>query len=120
MNPIAVRLAYATAVGSLSGLIGLCLVWELWLAPLRPGGSWMVLKVLPLLAPLFGVLHERVYTYRWASMLMVLYFIEGCFRGFAEPGLSGILAGVEIVLSLLFIAAAGVFIRAQHTRKLSG
>ena len=73
----------------------------------------MVLKALPLLAPLFGILHGRVYTYRWSSMLMVVYFIEGCFRSYAESGLSGTLAAIELVLSLVFIAAAGVYIRGQ-------
>ena len=29
---------------SLVVLIFLCLAWELWLAPLRTGGSWLVLK----------------------------------------------------------------------------
>jgi hypothetical protein len=33
-----------TAVGSLLALIALCLAWELVLAPLRPGGSWLALK----------------------------------------------------------------------------
>ena len=37
---------------SLVLLIVLCILWELVLAPLRPGGSWMVIKVLPLFAPL--------------------------------------------------------------------
>lgn len=99
-------------------MIALCVAWELWLAPLRPGGSWMVLKVLPLLAPLFGILHGRVYTYRWSSMLLVAYFIEGCFRAYAESGLGRSLAVAEIILSLLFIAAAGVYIRGQppHAR----
>ena len=36
------------AVGSLLGLIILGLAWELVLAPLRPGGSWIALNVLPL------------------------------------------------------------------------
>jgi uncharacterized membrane protein len=106
-------MAYLTCVGSLTALIGLCVAWELWLAPLRPGGSWMVLKALPLLAPLFGILHGRIYTYRWSSMLMVVYFIEGCFRAYAETGTSGTLAAIEVLLSLLFIVAAGLFIRGQ-------
>lgn len=114
MNPRLTRTAYHLCVGSLTGLIGLCVAWELWLAPLRTGGSWMVLKALPLLAPLFGILHGRVYTYRWTSMLMVLYFIEGCFRAYAETGLSGHLAAAELVLSLVFITAAGIFIRGQQ------
>lgn len=113
MNPPLIRAAYLLSVGSLTGLIGVCVAWELWLAPLRPGGSWMVLKALPLLAPLFGILHGKIYTYRWCSMLMVAYFIEGCFRAYAETGLSGTLAGIEIALSLAFIAAAGIFIRGQ-------
>lgn len=117
MNPLLVRAAYLLSVGSLTSLIGICVAWELWLAPLRAGGSWMVLKALPLLAPLFGILHGKVYTYRWSSMLLVAYFIEGCFRAYAESGVSGTLAAIEIVLSLLFIAAAGVFIRGQPSNR---
>ena len=40
------------AVASLLALILLTLAWELWLAPLRPGGSWLVLKAAILLLPL--------------------------------------------------------------------
>ena len=39
------------AAGSLLALIALCLAWELVLAPLRPGGSWLALKALPLCIP---------------------------------------------------------------------
>lgn len=105
------RIAHSLSVASLTGLIGLTLAWELWLAPLRPGGSWMVLKVLPLLAPLFGILRERIYTYRWASMLAVAYFIEGVMRAYADDGLSAALAGSEIALSLAFMASAVAFVR---------
>lgn len=106
------RIAYAVSVASLTGLIALAVTWELWLAPLRPGGSWMVLKVLPLLAPLFGILRARVYTYRWAAMLVVAYFIEGVMRAYADDGVSAMLAGIEIALALAFIFAAAVFVRA--------
>ena len=50
------------ASASLVLLIVLCVLWELVLAPLRPGGSWMVIKALPLLAPLPGTLRRNVYT----------------------------------------------------------
>jgi len=50
------------AVGSLLGLIVLSLVWELWAAPLRPGGSLLALKALPLCVPLAGLLKNRMYT----------------------------------------------------------
>ena len=74
-------------VATLTALIALCVAWELWLAPLRPAGSWLVLKALPLLAPLFGILHRRLYTVRWSAMLVILYFIEGAMRTYADSGL---------------------------------
>jgi len=103
--------AYVTAVASLTSLIALCVAWELWLAPLRPGGSWVVLKVLPLLCPLFGVLKARVYTYQWAAMLVLAYFIEGVMRAYADNGLSAVLAGLEIAAALTFVVAAAMFVR---------
>lgn len=102
---------YVAAIASLTGLIALCIAWELWLAPLRPGGSWLVLKALPLLAPLFGLLHARTYTYRWSAVLMVPYFIEGSVRGYADSGLSAALAGLEVLFALTFIAVAVAYVR---------
>lgn len=94
------------AGASLIALIFLCLAWELWLAPLRPGGSWLVLKTLPLLAPLMGILKGRRYTYQWASMLILAYFTEGVVRGWSDTGLSAGLALVELALSVVFFFAA--------------
>ena len=91
---------------SLIALIFLCVAWELWLAPLRPGGSWLVLKALPLLLPLMGILKGRRYTYQWASMLVLAYFTEGVARAWSDSGLSAWLAGGEIALSVLFFFAA--------------
>lgn len=99
------------ASAALVGLIALCVAWELWLAPLRPGGSWLVLKALPLLAPLFGVLRGRRYTYQWASMFILAYFCEGVMRAWGDKGLSQQLAMLEIVLSLTFFAAAVAYAR---------
>ena len=65
-----IRLANLVAIASLLALVALCLAWELWLAPLRPGGSWLALKALPLLAPLFGLLRGRRYTHQWATLLI--------------------------------------------------
>lgn len=95
------------AVGSLLALIALCLAWELWLAPLRPGGSWLVLKALPLTIPLAGLLKNRMYTYRWLSLLIWVYFTEGVVRATSDTGLSAWLAGIEVLLcTLLFVACA--------------
>ena len=99
------------ASAALVGLIALCVAWELWLAPLRPGGSWLVLKALPLLIPLFGVLHGRRYTYQWASMFVLAYFCEGVMRAWGDKGLSQQLAMLEVALSLTFFVAAVAYAR---------
>jgi uncharacterized membrane protein len=91
---------------SLIALIALSLAWELWLAPLRPGGSLLALKALPLALPLGGILKGKRYTYQWSTMLILAYFAEGVMRGWAERGLSQALAFAEIGLSVVFFAAA--------------
>lgn len=102
---------YFGACASLLALIFLCLAWELRLAPLRPGGSWMALKSLPLLLPLFGILNGRRYTYQWASMLILAYLAEGIARAFSDNGLSAALALAEAVLALVFFTSAVFYAR---------
>ena len=91
---------------SLIALIFLCVAWELWLAPIRPGGSLLALKALPLLLPLMGILKGRRYTYQWAPMLVLAYFTEGVARAWSDTGLSAWLAGGEVALSVTFFLAA--------------
>lgn len=99
------------AVGSLLGLILLGLSWELWLAPLRPGGSWWALKVLPLTLPMAGLLKNRMYTYRWVSLLVWLYFTEACVRGWSDRWPSNALAMAQGVLCLLLFFACAMHVR---------
>ncbi|MGH8820498.1 MAG: DUF2069 domain-containing protein [Rhodoferax sp.] len=101
------------AVGSLVGLIVLGLAWELFLAPIRPGGSWLALKVLPLCIPLAGLLKHRMYTYRWVSLLVWVYFTEGVVRATSDRGLSARLALVEVVLCLLLFTACALHVRVR-------
>ena len=99
------------ASASLAALLLLCLAWELWLAPLRPGGSLVALKAAPLALPLAGIFSGRRYTYQWASMLVLAYFAEGIVRCWSERGTSQMLAAAEILLSLAFFAVAVTFAR---------
>ena len=99
------------AVGSLLALIALCLAWELFLAPLRPGGSWLALKALPLCIPLAGFLKNRMYTYRWVSLLVWLYFTEGCVRAWSDRPPGNWLALAEVVLCLVLFVACTLHIR---------
>lgn len=104
------------AVGSVLGLIVLGLAWELWLAPLRPGGSWLVLKVIPLCIPLAGLLRHRMYTYRWLSLMVWVYFTEGVVRAYSDRGQSAQLAWIEIILCLCLFAACAVHVRTRLHR----
>lgn len=99
------------AAASLIALIALCIAWEWVLAPLQPGGTLLVLKVVPLFFPLAGVLRANNYTLQWASMLILLYFAEGVVRAMTDSGLSALLGGAEILLSSIFFASALTFLR---------
>jgi uncharacterized membrane protein len=102
---------YFSAVGSLVALIALCVAWELVLAPLRPGGSWLVLKVLPLLLPLRGILKRDIYTLQWSSMLILLYLAEGVVRGLTDKGLSVTLGWMEVALVCIFFVCSLLYLR---------
>ena len=106
-----VALTRILAVGSLLGLIALGLAWELLLAPLRPGGSWLALKVLPLCVPLAGLLKNRMYTYRWVSLLVWLYFTEGAVRAYSDAAPGNYLAMVEVFLCLTLFTACALHVR---------
>ena len=99
------------AAASLAALIVLCLAWELLLAPLRPGGSLVALKALPLALPLAGILQGKRYTYQWSSMLILAYLAEGSTRAWSDGGVSQKLAVFEIILSLTFFGAAVAYAR---------
>lgn len=103
-----------TATASLYALLLLCLAWELWLAPLRPGGSWLALKVLPLLWIAPGITRGRIYTCRASTMLILAYFTEGVVRAWSDKGLSVTFAVAEIVLSVVFFGTVIAWIRANR------
>ena len=110
-TPRHVQLTRLMAVGSLMGLIVLGLAWELWLAPVRPGGTLLALKVLPLCIPLTGLLKNRMYTYRWLSLMVWLYFTEGVVRASGDRAPSNYLAMLEVVLCVVLFAACALHVR---------
>jgi uncharacterized membrane protein len=104
------RPAASGAAFALVMLITLCVAWEWWLAPLRAGGSLLVLKAVPLLLALPGVWRERLYTLQWASMLSLLYLMEGIVRGMSDRGLSARLGWCEAGLATAFFVCALVYV----------
>ena len=110
------------ALASYLLLILLSVLWEGWLAPApkAPPGFWLTVKALLLLLPLPGMLRDQPRSYLWASLLVMLYFMEGTMllylhraEGFA---LHAVLpyALLETLLTLAFIASAGFYIRAAR------
>lgn len=99
------------AVGSAVSIVLLGLLWELWLAP--TGTGTLAIKVLPLVLALPGLWRDKLYTYRWVSLAVWLYFAEGAVRATSDRGLGAPLAGVEVVLSLLLFLACGLHVRAR-------
>ncbi len=109
--PPAVEATRWLAVASVIALIVQGLAWELWLAPLRPGGSWWAVKVLPLCIPLAGLLRRRMYTYRWTALLVWFYFMEGAWRASGHRAIDVPFALVEVFLSLLLFIACVLHVR---------
>ncbi|MEM5428275.1 DUF2069 domain-containing protein [Cupriavidus oxalaticus] len=104
------------SAGSLVALMVLCIAWEWFLAPLRPGGSWLIIKFVPLLLPLRGVLTRNRYTMQWSSMLILLFFTEGIVRATSDRGFSATLAWVEVALTLVFFVSTILYLRPYKRR----
>ena len=109
--PRHVHATQALTVAGVLALMALCVAWELWLAPLRPGGTLLALKALPLALPLAGLLKRRMYTYRWLSLMIWLYCTEGLVRATSDTAPSRYYAWAEVLLCLLIFTACTLHIR---------
>jgi uncharacterized membrane protein len=110
------------AIGSLVALIGWLVAWEMWIAPLHPGGSIVALKALPLLIPLRGVLKRDIYTLQWSSMVILLYFTEGAVRAWSDTlELSRRMALGETALVCVYFICTLLYLRPykKAARKLA-
>lgn len=120
MSSLSINFYRYAASASLIALIALCVAWEAALAPIRPGGSWLMLKALPLLLPLFGILRGKRYTYQWASMFVLFYFTEGVVRSWSDKGFTQALALGEVALTVVFFTAAIYFAKLTAPSKFAG
>jgi uncharacterized membrane protein len=60
---------------------------------------------------LAGLLKNRMYTYRWVSLMVWLYFIEGVVRAWGDKGWSAGLALAETILCVILFAACALHVR---------
>jgi uncharacterized membrane protein len=98
-------IAARVALASLIALAMLALAWETVLAPVKPGGSWLALKALPLVVLLPGALRGRVRSLQWLSLLLPFYVAEGIVRGFSERGRHAVVAwAAAFVATVAFVA----------------
>lgn len=104
------RAAWRWSIATWIGLIVLGLAWELVLAPLRPGGSWLALKIVPLLLPLPSMLRGSPYGMQVALLLVLLYVLEAGAR-IVDPSPTRWLAAVELVLGLVFFVSTVIYLR---------
>lgn len=110
-RPLAARLAAAGLVA----LAVLTLLWEWQLAPLRPGGSWLAAKALPLLLLLPGALRGSRRTLQWLALLLPFYLAEGIVRGWSESGRHALVAWVAAAVAAATFVALLAWVRGSRS-----
>ena len=108
------RIAARLCVAGVITLVLLIILWELALAPLRPGGSWLVLKALPLALLVPGVARGNGRARTWLALLLPWYAAEGITRAFSEHGRHAVLAGSAAILAAATFSALYVWYHAQR------
>jgi uncharacterized membrane protein len=102
--------AWRIAVGTWIVLAVFLIGWEWFIAPVRPGGSWLILKAVPLLLPLPWMLRGNKDGMQWALLIVLIYLVESTVRMF-EPPPYRLLALAELVLVCVFFVAAVIYLR---------
>jgi uncharacterized membrane protein len=103
------------ATAAFIDLFFLCIAWEWFISPLRPGGSWLVLKAIPLLFAIPGLWKGNVYTMQWASMLILLYITEGLVR-ILETGVNFWMAALETAIGTVGFVCLLMFLKPIKAR----
>jgi uncharacterized membrane protein len=98
------------ATAAFIDLFILCVAWEWFISPLRPGGSWLILKGVPLLFAIQGLWNGKVYTMQWASMLILLYITEGLAR-ILETGANFWMALIETTLATIGFVCLLIYLK---------
>jgi uncharacterized membrane protein len=87
------------------------LLWETLLAPLRPGGSWLALKALPLALLLWSARRGLRRPLQWIALLLPFYFAEAIVRAWSESGRHAAVAALATVLTVAAFVALLAWMR---------
>ena len=85
MSTVLARRWRGLALGSIAILIALVMGWQLWPTASVVGAANGLVLCLPLLLPLWGLWRGNRYTYRWATLCVLPYFIVGLTEVVANP-----------------------------------
>lgn len=108
------RVSRAITLAAFAALAGLSMAWEFWLAPLRPGGSLLALKAVPLALAIPALRAGRLRAYQAWSMAILIYLCEGLVRATSDAPPSAWLAALETVLALVAFGAILAYTRARR------
>ena len=111
-SPPAARIA----VLGLVALLLICVLWEMLLAPLRPGGSWLVLKALPLALLVPAAMRGSRRALQAASLLLPFHVAEGIVRGWSESGRHAVVAWAAAAIAAATLAAVLMWVRSSARR----
>ena len=101
------------AVALVAALALLEALWELVLAPVRPGGSWLALKALPLALLWWPLARGNRRPRQIASLVLPLYFGEGIVRALTEHGRHAQVAALATAIALAALVAVLMSFRAK-------
>ena len=114
--PRGVEITRWIATGCAGAMIVLALAWHA-AQPGGPGWGLLALQVLPLAAALPGLWRRRMYTYRWVSLLVWLYFLFATVTATSSRGPVVLRALAEVALSLALFAACALHVRLRLKKK---
>jgi uncharacterized membrane protein len=106
------RFLYALILTGYAGTLALLVLWYGWVAPAThlPVVAVLLVLVLPLFAPLRGLLRARRYTITWSCFLALFYFGHGVVEAYSSP-MTRYLGLLEITFTSLWFLAALAYLR---------
>ena len=88
------------------------IAWESKIAPIRPGGSMLILKAVPLCFPFLGILKGVRRSFQKLTLILQFYFLEALVRLFdAFP--VNFLSCIEFLISLILFIFAVLFLKVK-------
>ena len=100
---------------TLAALLLLQILWEVVLAPIRPGAFWLALKALPLLLLWPAISRRRRRAAQWALLLLPWSVAEGMVRAWSEQGRIALCAATSALLALIALASGLFWMRAMKS-----